>query len=106
MGPLATLFGPVPESSSFQLNQGKTRVWNAASEKPPNLSAVQPQQGGVVLGAPLILPRIHGICAAAAAGKAPPAEHLAAAHPGPRRLAVGLATPVVLRFRSCKLPSP
>ena len=26
-----------------QLNQGKTRVWNAAGEEPPNLPAIQPQ---------------------------------------------------------------
>ena len=39
MGPLATL-DALWARARVQLNQGKTRVWNAASEEPPNLSAV------------------------------------------------------------------
>ena len=36
-------------------------------------------------------PRIRSLCATSPAGEAPPAQHPAAAHPGPHRLAVGLA---------------
>ena len=70
---VAPLYGALSDAlwarARVQLNQGKTRVWNAAGEEPPNLSAIQPQQGGdvwvgawsspperqglVVLGAPL-----------------------------------------------------
>ena len=72
---VATLYGVLAaalwDHARVQLNQGKTRVWNAAGEEPPNLAALQPdpssatgvwvgawtlppeQQGLVVLGAPL-----------------------------------------------------
>ena len=72
---VATLYGNLADAlwdhARVQLNQGKTRVWNAAGEEPPNLAALQPdpssaadvwvgawtlppeRQGLVVLGAPL-----------------------------------------------------
>ena len=72
---VATVYGVLAaalwDHARLQLNQGKTRGWNAAGEEPPNLVALQPdpssatgvwvgawtlppeQQGLVVLGAPL-----------------------------------------------------
>ena len=40
--PVATLYGNLADALWDQLNQGKTRVWNAAGEEPPNLAALQP----------------------------------------------------------------
>ena len=43
---VATFYGVLAaalwDHARVQLNQGKTRVWNAAGEEPPNLAAVQP----------------------------------------------------------------
>jgi len=43
---VATLYGTLAaalwDHARVQLNQGKTRVWNAAGEEPPNLAALQP----------------------------------------------------------------
>ena len=41
---------------------------------------------------------LANLCATALAGEAPPAQHSVAAHPGLHRLAVGLASPAVLRL--------
>ena len=95
LAPRATPSGPVPESSS---TRAKPASGKPLAREPSNLSAIRPQQGGevwvgawssppehqglVVLSASRCSPRIRSFCAAAAAGTVPPAEHLAAAHPG------------------------
>ena len=55
---VATLYGVLAaalwDHARVQLNQGETRVWNAAGEEPPNLAALQPDPSsatGVWVGA-------------------------------------------------------
>ena len=114
MAPSATPCGLAPESNSTRARPafGTLRERSQSLRHPAPTGrrclgrGVELAAGTPGTGRSWRHPRIHSFRATAPAGEAPPAQHPAAAHPGPHRLAVGLAPPAVLRLASRQLPPP
>ena len=106
MAPLTTPFRSVPESSSTRATPAfGTLQYGRGAPQSVNCSArFRRLNTGVWSCSVPPPPRMRSKCMAAAAGKAPQQNTLLQCIPALADLQS--ATPVVLRYRSCKLPSP